>query len=653
RTNPWSGELKKVTNEDKKQKEEEEEEIEGKVKMIHCDEKGEQKEKKERDNNEEVTKLMKEAADSSTPSDKTIINNSGVPDGGWGWCVVLAGTVSTMFALSLGHSFGVLYGHRLEMLEASPELESWLFSALALTWNSVGPWTEPLAEVFTYRQLAVFGSLLISFSFFLSAFVTFPPLLFITFSLFIGVGGGLTSMCCYQTLPHYFHKRLGLANGIIMSGGSLGCMLMPQFASFLLEHYPFQMTSLIIGATLLNSSALLTLLHPVHWHYRPNQPSPTSRNTTDNTTVPHSKQTERARVPRRSSVPHELMKLSGGGGGMYEEPVNAAFHTTPTPGERIHTLSKQRQYLIKPWTSSLQKLSTSSLQKPGTSSLQNTEGSIPFNMGSASLVWGSGLLGSILTLDQQQHNQYSDASNGGVEKNEEEYRRERSAWQRVWIRFRSLYNLRLISDPLATGLALGSSLTMTASTNILVAIPFLLIETGYPLQSVATAMSTAAVVDLVSRLAVSPITDLPCVNVCNLYRLGQLVFSTVPFVLVSKVDEWWVVLLCMALFGMGLSIIYVLDVFIVIRVMGVQHLSSVYGLCQFFRCLIFCVLGPVGGELRKTTGNYTASIIFYSCVMWTGFLFLLATSIYSYCSSKDKASSLNDNHSTHSTTSCS
>ncbi|KAK4315956.1 hypothetical protein Pmani_012863 [Petrolisthes manimaculis] len=451
-----------MTDEDKKQKEEE---IEGKVKMIRCDEKGEQIEKEERDSNEKVTKLMKET-DSSTPSDKTIMNSSGVPDGGWGWCVVLAGTVCTMVSTSLGPSFGVLYGHRLEVLEASPELESWLFSVLAFTWNSVGPWTEPLAEVFTYRQLAVFGSLLFSLSFFFSAFVTFPPLLFITFSLFIGAGGGLSSMCCYQTLPHYFHKRLGLANGIMVSGGSLGFMLMPQFASFLQERYPFQITALIIGATLLNTPALLTLLHPVHWHYRPNQPSPTSQNTTNNTTVPFSKQTERARVPRMSSVPHELMKLSGGGGGMYEEPVNAAFHTTPTSGERIHTMSKQ-QYLIKPWTSSLQKLSTSSLQKPGTSLLQNTKGSIPFIMGSSSLVWGSGLLGSILTLDQRQHNQYSDARNGEVEENDVEYRRKRSAWQRVWIRFRSLYNLRLISDPLATGLALGSSLSMTAATNTL------------------------------------------------------------------------------------------------------------------------------------------------------------------------------------------
>lgn len=65
--------------------------------------------------------------------------------------------------------------------------------------------------------------------------------------LSIGVGGGLSTTCCYHTLPLYFHKRLGLANGIMVSGGSLGIMLLPQLASFMQDQYPFQLAALIIG----------------------------------------------------------------------------------------------------------------------------------------------------------------------------------------------------------------------------------------------------------------------------------------------------------------------------------------------------------------------------------------------------------------------
>lgn len=64
----------------------------------------------------------------------------------------------------------------------------------------------------------------------------------------------------------------------------------------------------------------------------------------------------------------------------------------------------------------------------------------------------------------------------------------------------------------------------------------------------------------------------------------------------SELDQWWVVVACMGLFGMGLGTLYVLDVLIVVRVLGVQRLSSVFGLSHFFRCVVFFILGPVGGK---------------------------------------------------------
>ena len=62
-----------------------------------------------------------------------------------------------------------------------------------------------------------------------------------------GVGGGLTIVCCYHSTALYFDKRLGLANGIMVTGGSLGLILMPQLASFLQERYPFRWASFLTG----------------------------------------------------------------------------------------------------------------------------------------------------------------------------------------------------------------------------------------------------------------------------------------------------------------------------------------------------------------------------------------------------------------------
>ena len=59
--------------------------------------------------------------------------------------------------------------------------------------------------------------------------------------------------------------------------------------------------------------------------------------------------------------------------------------------------------------------------------------------------------------------------------------------------------------------------------------------------------------------------------------------------------QYWVMLACMAALGMGLSVFYLLDVLLVVRVLGVHRMATVMGLSQFFRCLAFTALGPIGG----------------------------------------------------------
>lgn len=152
--------------------------------------------------------------------------------------------------------------------------------------------------------------------------------------------------------------------------------------------YIYILAFCITGATLLNTPALLTLLHPVHWHYRPLHPSSSSSQNDIDNTAPHSKQIDTdnvkvAVVPRMSSVPHERMKLSGGE--LQEKPN--IIHNRPSPGKRIRRVS-EGQYLTKYWASSL----------------PNTVASTSDIMGSYSLMGGSGMLRSVFSLDQQQLN---------------------------------------------------------------------------------------------------------------------------------------------------------------------------------------------------------------------------------------------------------
>lgn len=142
----------------------------------------------------------------------------------------------------------------------------------------------------------------------------------------------------------------------------------------------------------MNTPALLTLLHPVHWHYRPPHPSSSFSQNDTEIIIPHSKQIELSNVkvvvmPRMSSVPHELMKLSDG---RLQKERNILYNR-PSPGKRIRTVS-EGQYLKRNWASSLQNIGAS------TSDI----------MGSVSLMAGSGMLRSVFAEDQRHLNHSHD-----------------------------------------------------------------------------------------------------------------------------------------------------------------------------------------------------------------------------------------------------
>ncbi|MPC90037.1 hypothetical protein E2C01_085004 [Portunus trituberculatus] len=121
-------------------------------------------------------------------------------------------------------------------------------------------------------------------------------------------------MSCYQSTALYFNKRLGLANGIVVTGGSLGLILMPQLASLLQDVYPFRWASFITGAVVLHCPVMMLLLHPISWHRRAPEKSPedpvglqAAKEDASETHKPLSQG-----LPRGSSVPTDLLKLGGG-----------------------------------------------------------------------------------------------------------------------------------------------------------------------------------------------------------------------------------------------------------------------------------------------------------------------------------------------------
>lgn len=443
------------------------------------------------------------------------------PDGGWGWCIVFANTICAMMMTTQGPCFGIFYGDRLRELGATPTLSAWLFNFQSLTWNLAGPLAGPLSDKFTYRPVAMMSAFMVSCSLMLSASVSNPYYLLISFSLLCGVGGGICINCCYHMSAKYFKKRLGLANGIMVTGGSVGLMLMPQLASLLQQAFPFEWATVIAGCVVMLAVPATALFHPVEWHTK--------------------KSTLRDEAAERQQ-------------------------DNPAASQKF--------------------------------------------------------------LDKNEENNNNDKDTEALQSKD----------QGIWKKFLSHYRPSVLKDPLVICTALCTCLSITSVLNIFATMPFILNEAGYDLQASASAMTAAAMADLVTRIACAATVDRPWVKTRILYGVSQVISIAAPMAIIAGTSNWIMVLASMIFIGVGLGIMYVLDVFIIIRVLGVEKLQSVYGVSQLLRVVAFGTLGPVGGVLRDATGSYASAIIFFTCVVFLGMLLLIFTLFYTQFKKKGRES---------------
>ncbi|XP_042883522.1 monocarboxylate transporter 9-like isoform X2 [Penaeus japonicus] len=429
----------------------------------------------------------------------------------------------------------------------------------------------PVHGVESCRKVAVTAALMSASSLFLSSLVNSPYLLLLTFSLIHGIGGGINITCCFYITAKYFKKRLGIANSIMMTGGSVGIILLPQLASRLQENYPFTWATLITGAVTLHAAVGSLLFHPVEWHMKEKEMNSEEKADTEKLLLELGTNSRKsAERPRRDSVPPGLLM---------NEDRHSSYPGIPPRlraySECTHSDLTQKERVRFP--------------------------SLTFG--------GSSLMASVFTLHELPSAEDEEGSTG------------------VWQHFRNHYKPSALKDPLVVSVAVVNCITMVVALNIFSSIPFILDDAGYTLQESATVMSTAAVIDLVTRLAGAAITDLPHFKPRMVFGFAQLIYVVVPYVFLAGSDQWLVVMACAGAFGLGLGCLYILDVLLMVRLLGVEKLQSVLGMSQLLRSVGFIFIGPVGGSIRDVTGNYWATLAFFSSCMLTGFVIMVFTAL--------------------------
>jgi MFS family permease len=91
--------------------------------------------------------------------------------------------------------------------------------------------------MFGPRKIGIMGGLVSTISLFASVFVNEMKLYFLTYGLGFGVGQALLLTATLAILPHYFNKKLSLANGLMNLIAAVIFVVLPYGTSYVIKHY--------------------------------------------------------------------------------------------------------------------------------------------------------------------------------------------------------------------------------------------------------------------------------------------------------------------------------------------------------------------------------------------------------------------------------
>ncbi len=94
---------------------------------------------------------------------------------------------------------------------------------------------------------AILGAFVSTIALLSCAFVNKIEYYFLTFGFLFGVGQSILMIATFAILPHYFKKKLGLANGLMNMGGSIITIALPILVKYCLTKLDLRYTWFVLA----------------------------------------------------------------------------------------------------------------------------------------------------------------------------------------------------------------------------------------------------------------------------------------------------------------------------------------------------------------------------------------------------------------------
>ena len=159
-------------------------------------------------------------------------------DKGWAWVVLLSTFMVGAMTFGVQQSIGVMYSIWITEYQASKTNMAWITTLPLFSFYFLSPLFQTIQNHCQgYQRIGFIGSLFYSFSFLAASFATNEYLLFIAYSLPMGIGLLLMQTPMPLLIAQYFEGHLSLAAALVTVGSFMFSMTAPPIMTLIINGY--------------------------------------------------------------------------------------------------------------------------------------------------------------------------------------------------------------------------------------------------------------------------------------------------------------------------------------------------------------------------------------------------------------------------------
>lgn len=188
-----------------------------------------------------------------------------IPDGGWGWVVVVAAFLVNACADGLSFSYGLLQEQFALYFETSQSRISLIGSLFIATPLLAGPIMSALVDRYGCRVMTMIAGILSTISFVLASISNSIEILCLTFGFMSGLAMGILYVTAVVSVAFWFDKKRNLAVALASSGIGFGTLIYSPMTHYFLQIYDWRNTIILLAGTLLNMCVCGALMRTPEW----------------------------------------------------------------------------------------------------------------------------------------------------------------------------------------------------------------------------------------------------------------------------------------------------------------------------------------------------------------------------------------------------